>query len=401
MNTSPAWNRTTKIFVVVIALFLIGLLLQRFQPLVGPLAGAAILAYLLNPIISFLDGRLPISRGISIVVIYLLLAIVLAVLGVFLGVTTYQQTMGFINAVPTLIDNATTAVSSFSPDQELFHYGSFVIFPADLPWGSIGDQLLGMIEPALTQSGTVITQIATTTFRIFIMVFFIFMVSIYIAIEIPLLNGRVSNAFSLPGYQYDAERLFRDFGRVWSSYLRGQVLLGLVIFFIVWIGLSIFGVRYALALGILAGLLEFVPNIGAIISTSIAMLVAFFQPGNYLGLSPVVYVLIVFGFMFIVQQLENNLLVPRIMGNALDLHPLIVIIGVFVGGSMAGILGAVLAAPIVASIKLIGTYGWRKLFDLPPFTELEIMDMPPSLLDQGVGLATRLTGKIGIKQEKA
>ena len=400
MNTSPPWNRTTKIFVVVIAIFLFGLLLQRFKPLVGPLAGAAILAYLLNPVIAFLDKRLPISRGTSIVFVYLLLAVILVVLGAFLSVTAYQQTLGFINAVPVLIEDLVTAVSDLSPEQELFHYGTVIIMPTDIPWQSVGDQLLGMIQPALTQSGTVVTQIATTTFRVFIMVFFIFMVSIYIAIEIPLMGGRISDAFSLPGYQYDAERLYHDFGRVWSSYLRGQVLLGLVIFFIVWAGLSILGVRYALALGILAGLLEFVPNIGAVISTTIAMLVAFFQPANYLGVSPFLFTFIVFSFMFVVQQLENNLLVPRIMGNALDLHPLVVIIGVFVGGSMAGILGAVLAAPLVASFKLIGTYGWRKLFDLPPFTDLEPEDAPRSLLDHGIGLAAQLTDKIRSMQEE-
>ncbi len=400
MNTSPPWNRTTKIFVTVIALFLIGLLLQRFQPLVAPLAGAAILAYLLNPIIIFLDKRLPISRGASIVIVYILLAVVLAVSGAFLSVTTYQQTIGFINDVPVLIDDVVTAVSSLSPEQELFHYGPIAIFPTDIPWQSVGDQLLGMIQPALTQSGGVITQIATTTFRVFIMTFFVFMVSIYIAIEIPLMGGRVGSAFASPGYQYDAERLFRDFGRVWSSYLRGQVVLGLIIFVIVWAGLSLLGVRYALALAIFAGLLEFVPNVGAIISTTVAMLVAFFQPENYLGLAPWVHTLAVFGFMFIVQQLENNILVPRIMGNALDLHPLIVITGVFIGGSMAGILGAVLAAPIIASIKLIGTYGWRKLFDLPPFTDLEAEGLPPSLFDQGRGLATQFTDKIRLKQEE-
>lgn len=400
MNTSPPWNRTTKIFVTVISIFLIGLLLQRFQPLVAPLAGAAILAYLLNPIIILLDERLPLSRGASIVIVYILLAVLLVVAGAFLSVTTYQQTIGFINAVPVLIDDLITAVSSLSPETELLHIGSFSIFPADIPWQSVGDQLLGMVQPALTQSGSIITQIATTTFRIFIMVFFIFMVSVYIAIEIPLLGGRISSAFASPGYQYDAERLFRDFGRVWSSYLRGQVVLGLVIFIIVWIGLSILGVRYALALAIMAGLLEFVPNIGAILSTTIAMVVAFFQPENYLGMTPLVHMLVVLGFMFVVQQLENNLLVPRIMGNALNLHPLIVIIGVFIGGSTAGILGAVLAAPVIASIKLVGTYSWRKLFDLPPFTTIEDVGVPPSIFVQGRGLATQFTGKIRPKQEE-
>lgn len=400
MNTSPPWNRTTKIFVTVISLFLIGLLLQRFQPLVAPLAGAAILAYLLNPIIIFLDERLPLSRGASIVIVYILLAVLLVVAGTFLSVTTYQQTIGFINVVPELIDDLITAVSSLSPETELFHIGSFSIFPADIPWQSVGDQLLGMVQPLLTQSGSIVTQIAATTINIFITTFFIFMVSIYIAIEIPLLGGRIGSAFASPGYQYDAERLFRDFGRVWSSYLRGQVVLGLVIFVIVWLGLSILGVRYALALAILAGLLEFVPNIGAILSTAIAMVVAFFQPENYLGMTPLVHMLVVLGFMFVVQQLENNLLVPRIMGNALNLHPLIVIVGVFIGGSTAGILGAVLAAPVIASIKLVGTYSWRKLFDLPPFTTIEDVGVPPSIFNQGRGLATQFTGKIRPKHEE-
>jgi hypothetical protein len=71
----------------------------------------------------------------------------------------------------------------------------------------------------------------------------------------------------------------------------------------------------------------------------------------------------------LIQQIENNVLVPRIVGGALDLNPLIVIIGVFIGASLAGLVGAVLAAPLLATTKLLGTYAWRKLFDLPPFHE--------------------------------
>jgi hypothetical protein len=105
------------------------------------------------------------------------------------------------------------------------------------------------------------------------------------------------------------------------------------------------------------------------------VLVAFFQPDNYLGIDPVYYALLVLGVMMLIQQVENNLLVPRIVGGALDLHALIVIIGVFMGATIAGLIGAILAAPIVASTKLLGTYAWRKMFDLPPFPEPE-MDKP-------------------------
>ena len=84
--------------------------------------------------------------------------------------------------------------------------------------------------------------------------------------------------------------------------------------------------------------------------------------------------------MIVVQQVENNLLVPRIVGGALDLHPLIVIIGGLMGAALAGVLGAILAAPILASLKLVGQYVWRKLFDLPPFPETAVTDDSNELL---------------------
>jgi len=94
---------------------------------------------------------------------------------------------------------------------------------------------------------------------------------------------------------------------------------------------------------------------------------------------------------------ENNVLVPRIVGRALDLHPLVIIIGVFMGASLLGLIGAILAAPILATIKLLGTYAWRKMFDLPPFPEPEHEYSTP-----GSGLLSRpwrwLRRKIKLKR---
>ena len=75
-----------------------------------------------------------------------------------------------------------------------------------------------------------------------------------------------------------------ELSHVWRAYLRGQIILGLVIFLVVWIGLTLLGVQNSLALGLLGGLLEFVPTLGPVISAGVAILVAFFQPSNYLGL---------------------------------------------------------------------------------------------------------------------
>ncbi len=148
----------------------------------------------------------------------------------------------------------------------------------------------------------------------------------------------------------------------------------------------IFIIITLLGLGILAGVLEFLPIIGPLVSAGVAILVALFQDSNWLGLTPLYYAVAVAVVMLVIQQLENNLLVPRIVGGALDLHELLVMSSVIMGASLAGILGAVLAAPVVASIRLFGSYAWRKLLDLPPFPEEE----PPPKPKRG---ASGLTGR--------
>jgi predicted PurR-regulated permease PerM len=109
----------------------------------------------------------------------------------------------------------------------------------------------------------------------------------------------------------------------------------------------------------------------------------FFEAGSC-GLVGWQFTLIVLGMMLVIQQLENNILVPRIVGEALDLHPLLVMVAVFMGGSLAGILGAILAAPVAATLKLVGIYGWRKMFDDYPFQQPEMIeaDVPPQSLPE-------------------
>jgi predicted PurR-regulated permease PerM len=216
------------------------------------------------------------------------------------------------------------------------------------------------------------SRLATLTVRTVINVIFVFFVSVYLASDLLNMGSYFTRLADQPGYREDAIRLMAELKLVWGAYLRGQILLGLVIFAMVWIALTLLGVQNSLALGILSGFLEFVPTIGPVVSAIVAVIVAFFQPDNYLNLAPWLYALIVLGVMILIQQIENTLLVPRIVGGALNLHPFIVIVGVFMGASLAGVLGAVLAAPIIASLKVLGSYTWRKLFDLPPFP-----DRPP------------------------
>lgn len=375
-TVSPPWPRVAKVIIIVTVLVLFILLVWRFQSLVGMIAIAAILAYLLNPLITFVDERLPFRRWAAVALVYFGLLILIIAGFSALGVAGFQQGVNLIEQLPTFIQSTTLIVSEFVGRTEPMYIGPIEIAPTSIPWQTISEQIIGLAEPVLSQSAVAASRIATLTVRTVINLVFIFFVSIYLALDLLNIDTYILRLAEQPGYREDGKRLLEQLKLVWSAYLRGQVVLGLIIFGMVWIGLTLLGVQNSLALGILSGLLEFVPSVGPVVSAIVAMIVAFFQPDNYLNLDPWLYALAVLGVMILIQQIENSILVPRIVGGALNLHPFIVIVGVFMGASLAGVLGAVLAAPIIASIKVLGSYTWRKLFDLPPFP-----DIPPPTVE--------------------
>jgi predicted PurR-regulated permease PerM len=133
-----------------------------------------------------------------------------------------------------------------------------------------------------------------------------------------------------------------------GAWLRGQILLSVVIGLFTWIGLTLLGMEeYALPLALLAGLLEIVPTIGPIIAAIPGIIIA-------LSISPTVAILVTV-FYIILQILENNFIVPRIMEKAVGLNPIVIILGIIIGGKLLGILGALLAVPFIALVVVIAS----------------------------------------------
>jgi predicted PurR-regulated permease PerM len=134
-----------------------------------------------------------------------------------------------------------------------------------------------------------------------------------------------------------------------------------------WLGLTILGVPGAPYLGIVAGLLEIVPNIGPVLSAVPAVIVALLQGSMYIHVSPLVMASIVILFYCLVQQVENQFLVPMVLGKAVNLPPLVVMTGVLVGAEVGGLLGILLASPVIATIRDIVSYLYRKILGENPF----------------------------------
>ncbi len=379
-DSSPPWNRNVKTIVTVMTVLLIALVLWQFSALIRYLVIAGILSFLLGPIINLIERYFQIKRVAATLTVYLTLLVVLLLATAGLGIAGFniaEQVPGFINnTIPELLTQLTDWLNTQS--QNDFNIGPFGPYrlpsAAAINWTDVQGDVLALLQDSVSRiietGGSAIRWLSGSAISIVSLAanfLLIFAMSIYINLDAPRLENIIGDVTDATGYRADAQRLFREIGRIWRAYLRGQIILGIVIFFIVWLVLMALGVSNAFSLGVLSGILEFLPMIGPVVGAGAAVLVAVFQDPNWMGLSGWQLGLLIMVVMLIIQQLENNILVPRIVGNAIDLHPLVTMVVVLMGASAAGILGAILAAPVAATLLLIGRYTWRKLFDLPPF----------------------------------
>jgi predicted PurR-regulated permease PerM len=160
-----------------------------------------------------------------------------------------------------------------------------------------------------------------------------------------------------PRYRTDALNLIRVVDDILSAYIRGQLLLCVFIGFMATMGLSLLGVRFPAALGLMAGVFEILPFIGPIMGAVPAVIVATIQE-PLLGLWTLL--------LFIgIQQLENLLLVPRISGKAVQLHPAIIMVVLVLGNQIAGFWGLVLAVPLTAIVRDVFKYLYLRFQDEP------------------------------------
>ncbi len=374
-STSPPWNTTTKAIVAVSALALFCLLVWVFRGLLQQVVLAVILAYLLHPLISLIDRRTPANRVTVVLAVYLTLAVIVIATFSLVGVTTFQQALDLSRRLPGWFEEG---LAQFQLLQEQLPE-SIVVAGITVPvaglvpqlpgWNELFSQVFDLLQPILGRSGSLAASVVTGTVAVLGQILLIFIISIYIAVDIPRIGSMIANIAHKPGFRRDAERLTSSVSQVWAAYMRGQAVLAIIIFVLVSVILGALGVDNALGLGLLSGALEFLPVIGPLAGAGAAIFVAFFQSDPSFGLTPLQFAIAVAVAMIVIQQVENTLLVPRIVGKALNLHPLLVMVSVIMGASLAGLLGAILAAPVVASIRILGEYAWHKMLDLPPFPD--------------------------------
>lgn len=361
---SAPWSTPTKLLVAAVGIVLVGALLVRFHAVIPPLIVAGILSYLVLPVIRWVHQRARLSWALTTNLFFLLLVLQLFAGLAAAGLAALQQLEGLFLTVEGFLFSLPQQVEALARQKLLL--GPLEIDLARYDLTPLVNQLLTSVQPLLGRISGLLTSLATGAIELVAQLVLVLAVSYFLTMDSERLHAAWSR-LSVPGAEEDMRRLRLALGRIWHAFLRGQLLVVLVTGVLMGLLMTALGVRFSLGLGVLGGLSKFVPIIGPFTAGAVAALVTLFQPSHWLGLSPVSHAALVVLAIVVLDQSIDYLLLPRIMGSSLNLHPVLVIVGAIVGASLAGVIGLLLSAPATATLLLLARYAYRKLVDLSPW----------------------------------
>lgn len=377
-SDSPRWSAITKLTVSLTIIVILGAFIIRFRDLLGPVIFAFVVAYVLHPVIAFITRKTPLSWKATVSLVYLIILAILIGLLTLSGVGIIQQGQNLITTIQRNIDRIPQIIDDISNWKIVI--GAFELDFAGFDWEAIGNQVLGFVEPALGEVGSLLGSLASGAAATVGWIIFILIVSYFFLFESDGIRERIIQV-NIPIYSEDVRRMGNKLSSIWNAFLRGQIIIFFFTSIVYAIFLSIMGVRYALLLALITGFSNFIPYIGPAINWVVLGLVTYFQPSNIFGLSPFAYMAVIIIVAVLIDQVFNNLINPRVMASALKVHPAFVLIAALLAANLIGVIGVILAAPILATVILVGTYVIRKMLDRDPWPpeEDEAPSPPPFL----------------------
>lgn len=367
-NASPKWSSNAKLIVGLTLVAIIAILLQQFRVIIGPLLLSFVLAFLLHPSVSWLNKRLHIPWGLGVIFVFVVLIFILVGIFTLAGFAIVQQIQSLISTVQRFISQVPQLISDLS--QQVINIGPFTLDLTRFDFTTVTNQLLASAQTVLGQIGGLVGTVATGTITTLGYVFFILLITYFLLVQ----GGQVREElfyFEIPGYSADIRRLMRELTHIWDAYLRSQVVIILMVIVVYYFLMTILGMRFTLGIALLAGLARLVPYVGPFLVWSTTALLAFFQPVNYLHLQPWAYTLLVIGLAILVDQVFDQYVQPRFMGQSLGVHPAAILVAAIIAFQWLGIIGLVLAAPTLATVTLFLRYVLRKMLDLDPWVTPE------------------------------
>jgi predicted PurR-regulated permease PerM len=334
------------------------LFIWRAGDIVEPFLWAMILSYILLPLVGALQRRSGLPRTAAALLVFLALLAFIFGGGRFLIPRLIDNTKDLQTNWPILIANAQVTIADTLTALGLGDLAATVIAPN---LQDLDRQIVAMLQrnalPVVVGAGHFLLQ------------FLIFLIATFLTLrDAPRFLTFIQR--NLPReHRSELLQVLRDTNVMLGRYIRGQLILVLLMSTITTIALTILGVPYSVLLGVMTGVLETIPFVGPITAGAIACLVALGHP-NPFGWSQIAYVTVVAVMYTVLRHAEDYLVIPTVIGRAVRLHPAIVIFALLSGGAVFGLLGIVLAVPVAATMRLVLIYIRAKLQDEDPFAPL-------------------------------
>ncbi|MFP3725835.1 AI-2E family transporter [Priestia filamentosa] len=316
-------------------------LIVLFNTLSLPFIIAGILYYLLLPAFNFLQKK-GLNKILSIISIYVSLALVIVSFFVFMGPMISKQVKLFIENVPSIAHSVggyiqkglhSDLISSMHLSDKIssINLGDLLTNEFNKIFGYIGDNLFNIMS-----------TVTNFAFLLIIVPFVLF----YLLKDGDKIPGLLTRGLS-PKSERDALKILSEMNHALSSYIQGQILVSFIVGVMVYIGYLIIGLDFPLLMALIAMVTNLIPFVGPYIGLSFALVVGLmnsFETGLFVCL-----------VVLIVQQIESNFISPQIIGNKLRIHPLTIILLLLFAGKLAGFMGLILGVPIYAVLKVIIT----------------------------------------------
>ncbi len=356
----------------------VGSVLVIIAELLKPLIIAFVIAYLLYPLVhaieKFLDKKnifknIKVRRSIGIIVTYigLITAIVVLIIGIYFmigGKISENLTISkIIDGIMAYIENLNFNVA----DIEKF------IKEYNLPIPTNINELLQEVVVAI--QGFVVNIFNNVTENIVsissnvVSAFIAFIISIYLLIDteyfIDIWKKFYFLIFRKSKLGNGLSKAAKIVHVTFYNYIKGQLLDAIIVGILSSIALAIIGVDYAIVIGMIAGICNMIPYIGPVIGTVLASVVALLS-GDFIL---IIWVIVA---MIIVQQIDNNLLAPKIVGDSVGLHPIFTMIAILIGGNIGGLFGMLMAVPLTAAAKIIIKEWYENNIDYPKPLKLKL-----------------------------
>jgi predicted PurR-regulated permease PerM len=357
MSRDPQWSITFRYVTGILLFAAFVAFLFYAHDAVRNLVIAAFAAYLINPAVSFLMQRTNMTRTAAVNIVYFSSLILLMGVPATLTPIFYDEAQIVIQDLLDLSNQLSNTLS------EPVRIGSLVFHLE--AWGQSLLQVQGAFLAPLPEDALQLLETTSVGFLWFLII----LVSVYLFLsEWPRMREGLF-LLILPPYRAEVEQLYKRVRQVWMAYLRGQIVLMLIVGIVFTIAWLIIGIPGALVLGALAGLFTLVPDVGPFIAIVLAAGVALLEGSTWIPLSNFWVAGIVAVVYFVLISLKNLFLRPIIMGRSVHMNEAFVFIIILIATILEGILGALLVVPVVASVAVLAGYIIRRVLNLSPFED--------------------------------